>query len=564
MPEETNADDVLRSPLTLTLALIAEILGTIMAAPGAASAGPIEILRQASLAAVRPALLTPGEVIEAMRRGVVSPDQVENTLARSGYSAEAQGVMLATAETLADIGSLVALRRRGDIDGTTYSYRAALLGYTPDNAELLYRLSDYIPPAQDVVTFAVREVYSPAIAERFGQYQDFPTEAMGDFARAGLTEENAKKYWAAHWGLPSVQMVFEMYHRRAETGITLDDVMLLLRAQDVMPFWRDKIVQVATAPYTRVDVRRMHKLGILTEKEVEAAYQALGYDDARAHNLMLFTVKANAQESDDALEPFRSGLRSKVLSMYQARTMPEADTRRVLGDLGYTPEQVAAYVAEAAFIREADQADDWRAAIQKNYVSGFWNRDAAVKKMGELGFGADEIIDLVTVWDVQRELRVATEAERQQKDLTKSEVISAYRDGLLTEVETRADLHDLGYDDDEANMLIKMADAANAKAARAELEASVRALYVAGRIGEGAARDRLATGGVTVARTDALVGKWADEVRARTPTLTVAQVQTSLKRGLMDADEADTRLTALGYQERDRELLIAIADTVTA
>jgi len=186
-----------------------------------------------------------------------------------------------------------------------------------------------------------------------------------------------------------------------------------------------------------------------------------------------------------------------------------------------------------------------------------------VKKMGELGFGAEEIIDLVTVWDVQRELRVATEAERQQKDLTKSEVITGYRDGLLTEAEARSDLHDLGYDDDESHMLVRIADAANAKATRAELEASLRALYVAGRIGDGDARSRLAAGGVTVARSDALLGKWADEVRARTPTLTVAQVQTALKRGLIDDADADLRLTAIGYQEIDRAILIAIADTVS-
>jgi len=556
---ETNAEDVLRSPFTLTLALIAEVLGVIIAAPQAAASGPIAVLQQASLAEVRPTILTPAEISEALRRGLVSGEQVESTLSRAGFSATAQGVIVGIAETLTDIGSLVALRRRGDIDQGTYAERSAMLGYSPANADLLYRLSTYVPPAQDVVQFAVREVYSPAIAERFGQFQDFPTEAMPDFERAGVTEANARKYWAAHWGLPSVQQVFEMYHRRAETNVTLDDVMLLLRSQDVMPFWREKIVQVATAPYTRVDVRRMHKLGIITAQEVENAYQALGYDDARAHNLMLFTVKANADESDDALEPFRAGLRSKTLSMYQARTMPEATARTVLVDLGYSAEQVTAYVAEAAFIRDADQADDWRAAIQKNYVQGYWNRDAVVRKMGELGFGAEEIIELVTVWDVQRELREATAEDRAQKDLTKSEVITAYRDGLLTDPEARSDLHDLGYDDDESHMLIRLADAAIAKAARAELEASLRALYIAGRIGDGDARSRLAAGGVTVARADALLLKWADEVRARTPTLTVAQVQEALKKGLIDDADADKRLTAIGYQEPDREILIAIA-----
>ena len=542
-----------------TFVALLQVAGFGLGAAGAAAAGPLDMLRQRSMAGERPSLLTPAEIAEATRRGLVTPEQVENTLTRLGYSGTAQDVIRRMMETLPDFGSLVALRRRGDIDQPTFDANARALGYQSHVAETMYGLSEYVPQAQDVVQFAVREVFTPEVAERFGQYEDFPIEALPFFERAGVSEADARRYWASHWGLPSIQMVFDMYHRRAETGTTLDDVRLLLRAQDVMPFWREKIIQVATAPYTRVDVRRMHKLGILTEQQVEQAYQELGYSDERAHNLMLFTVKANAQESDDALEPFRSGLRSKTLSMYQARTMPEADVREVLDNLGYTAEQIEAYISEAAFIRAADQADDWRASIQKNYVQGFWTRDAVITKMMDLGFSESEVIDLVTVWDVQRELRVATVEERAQRDLTKAEIVAAYREGLLQDTEAREDLHALGYDDDEATMVLALADAANAKLARTEIEAGTRALYVAGRISEGDARSRLGAAGVTSARVESQIGKWQDEIKARTPTLSVAQVQRALKLGLIDDADADKRLTALGYQEADREILITLA-----
>ncbi|GAI59226.1 unnamed protein product, partial [marine sediment metagenome] len=41
----------------------------------------------------------------------------------------------------------------------------------------LYKeLAYQIPPVADIITMAVREAFTPDIAARFGQYQDFPSE----------------------------------------------------------------------------------------------------------------------------------------------------------------------------------------------------------------------------------------------------------------------------------------------------------------------------------------------------------------------------------------------------
>ena len=51
-----------------------------------------------------------------------------------------------------------------------------------------------------------------------------------------------------------------MLHRGVIDTAELD---MLLRAQDVMPFWRDRLTAIAYRPLTRVDVRRMYKQGVL-------------------------------------------------------------------------------------------------------------------------------------------------------------------------------------------------------------------------------------------------------------------------------------------------------------
>ena len=434
--------------------------GLVFAGSSAAAAGQVELLTQKSMAAETPALLPLADLQEAARRGLTDSATIENALTRYGYSPQARRVLDSLREQLLGAGEHVEMLKRKAIDWPEYAARMQRLGFNAEAAADIASLSEYVPTAPDVVQFAVREVYTPEIAQKYGQFEDFPRDALTDFARAGLPEDQARKYWAAHWQLPSLEQGIAMYHRRAETGFALDDVLQLMRALDVMPFYRDKLLTIASNPYTRVDVRRMHKLGILNVEQVEQAYQELGYNDERAHNLALFTEAINAQETDDALEPWRAGLRSRAISMYQNRTLPESDLRQVLGDLGYSHDQVSAFVAEATFIREASVYDDWRASIKRLYVGGYWTREHAITRMLDLGFTEDEVIDLIPLWDVDRELREETAEERAQKDLTKTEIIAAYKDAIMPEQEAHDSLLALGYDAAEADRLLALADAA--------------------------------------------------------------------------------------------------------
>lgn len=556
LPENEGAAAILEHIVTL--------IGVVLGGSNAIASGNLEIARQFSMARERPTLLAIADAVDAQRRGIISEAQFQNTLDRHGLSSSAQEAVRALGEQLLSIGELVELFKRRDIDGDEYTRRAALLGYESTDAARILGLAEFVPSAIDVVQFAVREVYTPEIAEKYGQFSEFPEDAMADFERAGVPRSQAVKYWASHWGLPSIQMAMEMYHRRAETGFTLEDLMALMRAQDVMPYYRDKILAIASSNYTRVDVRRMHKLGILTLEQVAEAYQALGYNDERAQNMARFTEELNSAEDDAAIEPFRAGIRGRVLSMYQSRTMPRADVESVLRDLGYKPEQIAAYITEAEFIRDADTFADWRSAIKRLYVAGDWTREQAIRKMLDFGFAEDEIVDLIPLWDVDRELRAATDAERAEKDLTKTEIIGAYTDELMGEVDAGEALRMLGYDDAEVEVLIRRADLARLKAQRTDTEATLHTLYVAGKKNPGDVRSQLGALNVTSARIDALLVKWDAELDAKSPELTVAQISAALKAGIIDEAAANRRLEHLGYAAEERTIIIALANRALA
>ncbi|GAH61072.1 unnamed protein product, partial [marine sediment metagenome] len=48
------------------------------------------------------------------------------------------------------------------------------IGIHPDYFEIYKTLAYPIPPVADIITMAVREAFTPDIAARFGQYEDYP------------------------------------------------------------------------------------------------------------------------------------------------------------------------------------------------------------------------------------------------------------------------------------------------------------------------------------------------------------------------------------------------------
>jgi hypothetical protein len=162
------------------------------------------------------------------------------------------------------------------------------LGWSDDKIEAWKFLTLAFPGVQDIIRFAVREVYSPEIAERFGQFEDFPTRALEDASKVGISDEVLRKYWAAHWDLPSAGQGFEMLHRGV---ITESDLELLLRALDVMPFWRDKLTAISWNVPTRVDIRRFYDLGVIDDARLRELYQMFGYHGADLDNIVEFTKR---------------------------------------------------------------------------------------------------------------------------------------------------------------------------------------------------------------------------------------------------------------------------------
>ena len=274
-------------------------------------------------------LIEPPDVVRAVHFDLIEQSIAIEELRKTGYTDSAAQTLIGIGERIPPEGEQIIWWLREFIDDAQLQRNLLAQGWSGQSIEALKKAAFFIPPVQDLITMAVREVFTPDIAARFGQFEDLPPDFVNFAEKQGVTAEWAERYWGAHWALPSVQMGFEMLHRQV---ITEDDLKLLLRASDVMPFWRDKLVEISFSPLTRVDIRRMHKLDVLTVEEVNRAYHDIGYNDLNAQRLTDFTVALNSPSVVEDDTDLTTLTRTNILGFFKDGVLQrEVATTLLLG-----------------------------------------------------------------------------------------------------------------------------------------------------------------------------------------------------------------------------------------
>lgn len=312
------------------------------------------------------------------------------------------------------------------------------IGIHPEYTDVYHTLAARIPPVADIIMMAVREAFSPGIAARFGQYEDFPREFARYAKMQGLSEEWAERYWAAHWGLPSPQQGFEMLHRGV---IDRDDLNLLMKAQDIMPFWREKMVDIAYRPLTRVDVRRMYKEGILKEQEVFAAYLDHGYSHENARNMTEFTIAYVLTQQSK----FTS---ADVVKAYTQRMIDNNEARGLLIMLGVRSRDVRYILETADYKREWALMNAKTGAIRNLYKRGEYAENQARDELLRLGLPSVQVDTLMETWWYEAK-------EDPPRTWTKAETMKFVKTGLIDENRGRQELQTMGYDAEHIDVYMR-------------------------------------------------------------------------------------------------------------
>jgi len=324
---------------------------------------------------------------------------------------------------------LVAYELRKDPQLSDLERKLTKIGIHPDYIDVYKTLANPIPPVADLVTMAVREAFTPSIAAKFGQYEDFPPDFEEWAGKKGVSSDWAKRYWASHWSLPSATQGFSMLHRGI---IDQTELNMLLRALDVMPYWRDKLVKVAYRPLTRVDVRRMYKEGILDEKGVYEAYLDHGYNDKNAQAMTDFTVQY-------VLTQQTKFTTKDVISAYSKRMITVAVARGLLGELGVRSENISFVISTADYKRQWEFTDERIKGIKNMYRRKVYDDDKAKSELLKLNVATEQVEVLMQQWWYEVK-------EEPTQNWTTAQTLLFMSRGLITESRGRKELTELGYD----------------------------------------------------------------------------------------------------------------------
>lgn len=368
-----------------------------------------------------------GSVIQAAFVAPEKTSEVRDAMKRNGLSDADIDLMFIAAYRLYDIDIVRQLFFRGALSDEDVKVRMRELGFTDTRIAEIRQGWDLIPPVADIITMAVREAFTPAVAERFGQYEDFPGDLAEWGKKQGLSEEWTKRYWAAHWQLPSPQMGFEMLHRGI---VEKQDLELLLRAQDVMPFWREKLVGISFNPYTRVDVRRMHSMGVLNDQDLLRAYKDIGYDDEHAAKMQEFTIQYNNQDK-------KTLTKARILKAYQQKLTTATETRELLESIGFKENTIDFEMAMVDWDELLDIQTDVLKSIEANYTNNLIDKNEANDRLNKLNLSGEKISALFERWEVKR--------YQDQKIPSKTDLDKMLKAKIINEDQYRGEMTRLGY-----------------------------------------------------------------------------------------------------------------------
>lgn len=351
-----------------------------------------------------------------------------------------------------------------------YVRNLGFLGVGRNAALKLITATEVIANEQQLITFMVREVFNDEIRTKFGQDLEFPDDIAGnktkilpEFAKIGISETLARRIWASHWELPDFGRAAQAMYRFSpedkqfwleeitqmgltEEGVTteIDTLDTLLKTQDVMPFWRQKILATSFENLGQLQLRWAIRFRFVKYDEAVYLHKRQGLPLKWA--ILVTKISFVVQSITDWKDGIKSG----------SMTMKDVETE--MAEWKITEPAIIKVVKQKLSSDEAEGVSKYReislAKIVKALKQKQIERPKALELIQKLKYEeatAKFILDVETFDDT-------LEKPQKDKDLTKADIIAAFKTDRLTKAESNARLLELKYSNEEAAILLDIAE----------------------------------------------------------------------------------------------------------
>lgn len=392
---------------------------------------------------------------------------------QNGYCWEPQKRILQVGRSKPTPLELIQLVRRGLISEAQFDSGMRELGYLESQVRNNFRQLGFQPPPQsDIVRMMVRDADDNGLAEYFQMdtgFTDKYQDQLKEWARwQGISDKAMQYTWRAHWTIPSPTQLFEMYHRnsrlRADNPAytSYEMVVKALEQQDILPFWIPKLLATSYRRMRLVDVKRAYQIGAIDRDRVKEFYRELGYNEENATVLTTFAEK----------EKIKAGHSHKSTRQYIAGVIDEGTLRKDLSDDGFRDPILSGIVERAysQFKRRVNKA--CVSHLKRRLMHAELTAEQVTDRLIKTGLDRRQVEAMVDAWKC--------ESESAGKEYTAAQIMHYLTTGLIDPLEAMKRLKRIGYTEQDAARIItdglNMVNAKQAKQAEQQALGQRKAL----------------------------------------------------------------------------------------
>ena len=376
-----------------------------------------------------------------VRTSFIAPelhDKVVELCKRAGYSEEDIKLLFVSQYALQNPVDIMQLVWRGELTEDQAINRMQELGFTSDRVAELMKLWERIPTLQDVVRYQGKEAFEPAMINTFGLMEDFPKESIKWAAKQGLSERWAQAEWVSHWRDIGINFMLQAYHRDIVDWPFVEKYMRLI---EFPPGIREVVKETAYNVITRVDARRMHKVGLVGTEQLFDLYRFQGFSPESARLMTEFTIMYNGGDERDLTK-------TDILKGYEDGDLLQQEALGLLVDLGYEKSVAEYYVIRVDQEKQTSLRMDYLEDIKYKYTNNMLSRADAERQMLSIGFDLSRVTVLLAKYDALR--------NQNNKLPSKTDLDKQLRREIINEAEYRAEMGRLGYNETYINRYVKM------------------------------------------------------------------------------------------------------------
>ena len=479
-------------------------------------------------------------VLAGWRRGIIDEETASDLMRRMAFNEEKQGWYKKLTDNLFPVDLLRIETYRMGMSEAEVKKQLHMQGYTAEQIKAIFTAWKPVPGISDMLEMFTKNITDENLAKKYQLDADKPPHFYEWFWMNGVSKEWADAYWREYWNYPSPGMLYEMRHRGLIGDEDVTNTLLIL---NYPKYWREKLLALSYNPYTRVDVRRMYRTGVIGREEVKKTYLDLGYDEKHAENLTKYTI-INASEKEKELS------RSDVLKGYEEEIVSRDEAVKFLLEVGYSKESAEFIISETDWKLAHQAKTEMKGALRSLYEKGIRDEAYIRKELKEAGYHDSTITNFLKVWSIKREENTKKSTIATERDLTKSDILDAFKKRLLTEAETTEYLKSLGYDDSETKLLIARTEYVKEKSKKELSLSGIKKMYLAGIITENDAIDRLAKMNLGDAEAHDYLSLWNIEKEPKTKLPSLAELHEFLKKGVIDEAIFREEANNLGYEKK--------------